>query len=328
MSHQQEQPPLPTPPFHSIPNLNNLRDVALSPLRTTTTNQTLRPGLLFRSAEVSHLDSTGWLALRALGVAKVFDLRSKPEVDKGWAGIVGPASGEGWLTTMESADITRTWTPVFEESDYSPERLAERYAKYMEESVQGFVHAYRDILESGGGAFKTILLYFANLDRNGQRQRGRKGAGALIHCTAGKDRTGIFFALLLSFLDIPDAQIADEYALTEQGLLHIREQVVARLLGTPGFVKYIAAQLEHDNAKGNGNGKKITAEDVLEKGRAAALRMIGAKRESMIGALGMLKQDFGGAEAYLRGVCGLGDEELEALRRNLLVGGGEGREGM
>lgn len=42
----------------------------------------------------------------------------------------------GWIKGMEEAGVKRDWVPVFEESDYSPERLAERYSKYMEESVE------------------------------------------------------------------------------------------------------------------------------------------------------------------------------------------------
>lgn len=56
-----------------------------------------------------------------------------------------------------------------------------------------------------------------------------------------------------------------------------------------------------------------------EQGRQAALRMLGAKKESMLGALEMLRREWGSPEGYMRKVCGLGDEELEALRRNLVV---------
>jgi hypothetical protein len=60
--------------------------------------------------------------------------------------------------------------------------------------------------------------------------------------------------------------------------------------------------------------------EILEKGRQAALRMVGARKESMIKSLEMLSERFGGAERYIRKVCGLGDGELEALRRNLVAG--------
>jgi hypothetical protein len=137
--------PLPQPPFFLVPNVNNLRDAALFPgsLPTASPPGKVRTGILFRSAEVAKLDTEGWKKVYDIGVGRVFDLRSKPEVDKGWAGIVGNKAGEsggdvrpGWIKGMEEAGVKRDWVPVFEESDYSPERLAERYSKYMGESVE------------------------------------------------------------------------------------------------------------------------------------------------------------------------------------------------
>ncbi|EUC28439.1 hypothetical protein COCCADRAFT_109175 [Bipolaris zeicola 26-R-13] len=329
---------LPNPPFYTIPNINNLRDASLS--LTTTSGSRIRPHILFRSAEVSKLDVAGWTAVHSLGISHVFDLRSKPEVDKGWAGIVGKdASGDddvrpGWLQAMEQAGVARSWVPVFEESDYSPERLAERYSKYMHEAVTGFVEAYRDILANGGPAFGTILRYLAAISPPSSSSSSAAAedddkVGALVHCTAGKDRTGIFFGLLFEFLRVPREQIADEYQLTELGLAHIREEVVARLMQSPGFKKYMLASMDgtklsvEDIARSlkgeEGQDRVQVSPEVLEKGRQAALRMIGARRESMLKSLEMLDEEFGGAERYLREKCGLSGQELDALRRNLLV---------
>jgi hypothetical protein len=243
---------------------------------------------------------------------------------------------------MEAAGLTRTFTPVFPESDYSPERLAERYMKYMGESTDGFLNAYEDILRHAGGAFAVIVRYLAGLDLEGQGKDGREPVGALIHCTAGKDRTGIFFGVLLSFLGVQREKIAEEYQLTETGLAHIRDEIVGRLTQSPGFKKYTLSQLkgtevsaeevaeeirrEEERRKGGqGDGQEVEGDEqkiqpeVLEKGRQAALRMIGAKKEIMMGALEMVDREWGSAEGYLRKVCGLGDQELEGLKRNLVV---------
>lgn len=47
--------------------------------------------------------------------------------------------------------------------------------------------------------------------------------------------------------------------------------------------------------------------------------MLGAKKESMLGALKMLKEEFGGAEAYFRERCGFSREEIERVRGYLVV---------
>ena len=345
-----DNPTLPSPPFYThIPNINNLRLATYS--LTTVSGATLRPGILFRSAEVAKLDTAGWTAVRDIGIAHVFDLRSLPEVEKGWAGIVGDdvngngkGKGEGdfrpgWIQAMEEAGVKRTWTPVFEERDYSPERLAERYANYMDEDVKGFVEAYASILTDGGKAYGTIFRYLASLPlppSDGTSNNGKEGekVGALIHCTAGKDRTGIFFGLLFDFLGVPREQIAEEYQLTELGLRPARDEIVQRLLTSPGFRKYMLAQstgrpLSKEEMaqiiQGRDSEGSDTSEfppEVLEKGRQAALRMVGSRKESMLASLDMLDERFGGAERYMREYCGLGDGELEALRRNLVDGKG------
>ncbi|KAF2656428.1 hypothetical protein K491DRAFT_757532 [Lophiostoma macrostomum CBS 122681] len=342
-------PNLPQPPFFEIPNLNNLRDAALFPGGLTiSSHQKVRPGLLFRSAEVSKLDRSGWAQLRKLGVGHVFDLRSTPEVLKGWEGVTGatnpnpttnsePDVRPGWMQDLEAEGLHRTFTPVFPESDYSPERLAERYMKYMGESTDGFVHAYMDILRHAGEAFGVVLRYLAELEAE-RKEGGEKARGALIHCTAGKDRTGIFFGVLLSFLGVERERIAEEYQLTELGLAHVREDIVARLSQSPGFKKYTLSQLagrevsaeeiadgikEDKEKKKEGQtqeeGEQAVPPDVLEKGRQAALRMLGAKKKSMLGALDMVDREWGSAEGYLRKVCGLGDGVLGRLKRNLVV---------
>ena len=326
---------LPSPPFFSVLNISNLRDAAIS---LSTPDGPLRPGILFRSAEVSKLDRSGWNAMHELGVAHVFDLRSKPEVEKGWGGIVGAANGgedvrPGWIRGMEDAGVHRTWVPVFEETDYSPEKLAERYQKYMHTSVEGFVSAYRDILKSGGGAYRTIFRYLVGLSAilNGTASSGKEKLGALIHCTAGKDRTGVFFGVLFDYLGVPREDIAREYNLTEPGLAGVREEVVSRLLQSPGFQKYMLSLAEGKNLSKEELAQLVQNRDVpdaqpaefppevREAGRQAALRMVGARKESMMATLEMLDREFGGSERYLREVCGLEDEDLEKLRSVLVV---------
>lgn len=47
----------------------------------------------------------------------------------------------------------------------------------------------------------------------------------LVHCTAGKDRTGVLLALLMDVLGADDADIASEYALSDAGI----ERLIAYL---------------------------------------------------------------------------------------------------
>jgi protein tyrosine/serine phosphatase len=111
-----------------------------------------------------------------------------------------------------------------------------------------------------------------------------------VHCTAGKDRTGVLCALLLSLCGVDDDTVAGEYALTEAGLGAWTELLVSTVM----------------------NWSKDIGEE-------AARRMVGAKKESMIGALKMLKNDYGGAEQYFKEKCGLSDEEVAEIKGYLIV---------
>jgi len=161
--------------------------------------------------------------------------------------------------------------------------------------------------------------------------------GALIHCTAGKDRTGIFLGLILDLLGVPREDIAAEYHLTEIGLLPIQEAMVSRLISSYGFKKYTLSQItgtamstdELAAALANppaGSGADAGAEtqlppEAVRKGREAAIRMMGARKANMMAALEMIDREWGGAEGYIKEVCGLEDEDIERLKKVLLVPG-------
>ena len=233
------------------------------------------------------------------------------------------------MTTMELS----TSMPMARESPLSEMMFSVMFEKYMHTSVEGFVSAYRDILKSGGGAYRTIFRYLVGLSAilNGTASRGKEKLGALIHCTAGKDRTGVFFGVLFDYLGVPREDIAREYNLTEPGLAGVREEVVSRLLQSPGFQKYMLSLAEGKNLSKEELAQLVQNRDVpdaqpaefppevREAGRQAALRMVGARKESMMATLEMLDREFGGSERYLREVCGLEDEDLEKLRSVLVV---------
>ncbi len=73
---------------------------------------------------------------------------------------------------------------------------------------KGFTRAYTDILNNAPESYRTILLHLANEPEK----------PLILHCTAGKDRTGVICALVLSLCGVDDEIVAHEYSLTEVGL--------------------------------------------------------------------------------------------------------------
>lgn len=113
----------------------------------------------------------------------------------------------------------------------------------------------------------------------------------LAHCTAGKDRTGVLCALVLSLCGVPDDAVAHEYSLTGLGLGERRAEFVAHL----------------------------TRSGPLRGDRAAAERMVGSRAEAMLGTLALIRREYGGVEEFVRGPCGLSAEEVEGVRRHMVV---------
>lgn len=154
---------------------------------------------------------------------------------------------------------------------------------------KGFVYVYDRILKSGTdprGAqpFAAVLRHLASPLQD--------PTPILTHCTAGKDRTGVLCALVLSLCGVPDEAVAHDYALTDLGLGHRRAEFVGNL----------------------------TRSGPLKGDRAAAERMVGSRPEAMLGTLALIRREYGGVEGFVKARCGLSDGEIERIRRNLVVG--------
>lgn len=169
---------------------------------------------------------------------------------------------------------------MFAEEDYGPDQVAVRYKDYTNTGSEGFVRAYREILHSGTGAYGRIFRYLAQPN----------ASPCLINCTAGKDRTGILIAVLLTLAGVSADKTADEYALTDAGLGDLKPFFVERLLKNPA----------------------------LEGNREGVWRMVSAKKENMLAALEMVLFEFGSAEQYIKNNCGLADSEVEQIKKNLV----------
>jgi protein tyrosine/serine phosphatase len=58
----------------------------------------------------------------------------------------------------------------------------------------------------------------------------------IVHCTAGKDRTGVICALVLSLCGVDDEVVAHEYSLTEVGLTtEWKTAVIEHLMDNPAL---------------------------------------------------------------------------------------------
>jgi protein-tyrosine phosphatase len=163
-------------------NICNFRDVGGYAARDGRTVQWQR---LYRA------DSLGWLAgddletFRALRVRTVIDLRHPFEVRK--SGRVPETEG---LSYQNLPIEGRRWDiATFSEEQGVARYLADRYL---------------EVTEDGVGNLRTALETIARADN----------APAVVHCAAGKDRTGLLIAMILSLVGVSEEDIVADYALT------------------------------------------------------------------------------------------------------------------
>ncbi|WP_415394567.1 tyrosine-protein phosphatase [Rhodococcus globerulus] len=240
----------------------NLRDLAAVPVASGY----IRESVAFRSDDVSHLSTEYADSLWNRGIRTVIDLRSPGEAAH---------TGRGPLAAHA---IAYHHIPLVAEVA-APAAMNQALPQVTTPDHVG--QWYADLLESAAPQLATGLTVLA-----------LSPGGTVFHCAAGKDRTGVFAAALLSAVGADADAIADDYARTSAELprLHARVQMI---MG--GFLPF-----DFDA-------------DSMPSGA-----MMGAERTSMTVMQRTLVRRHGDVLAPLR-AAGLSQELVELLRTKMLA---------
>lgn len=232
----------------------------------TGSGRSVRWGTVFRSDSLAALSDADLAYLERIGLRLVCDFRGDAEVSEEPSRLAGRAPFEYWRQPLGDASVQPSeWRRRFESGDFEID------ASWLTRSYRGMID----------GCAAELGAVFRRLAREG-------GLPAVLHCTAGKDRTGVSAALLLLLLGVPRELVIEDYALTGRY--------------TEGRIR--AAE-------------RFFRERGIDPARVAAL--MGSEPSTLAGALDHLDETHGGAERWARERAGLEDADLAVLRDALLA---------
>src|ERR1700694_3169698 len=172
----------------NLAGASNFRDLGGYPGRD---GRPVRWRQIFRSNHLGHLTAADIAVLRPLGLKSAFDFRG---TDERVAAICGLAE-----IAVHSLPIEPTVVATLRA------RLAEGAVLSAADALDVMRQSYRNYVRYNTASFRALLAHLLE-DR----------APLVIHCTAGKDRTGFACALILHVLGVPDDLIAEDYLLTNR----------------------------------------------------------------------------------------------------------------
>jgi protein-tyrosine phosphatase len=169
----------------------------------TTDGRRTRWGRLYRADGLHRLTPGDVESLRPLGLRTVLDLRTANEL------------AERGTFPVDTHPVEYHHLPVIDVTWSRDEQLqaAEANGDAPDDTVAFLTVQYRALLDEGEPRLADAFRILA-----------ADGAlPAVFHCAAGKDRTGILAALLLSSLGVPDEVVAEDYGLSREAMVRTRE---------------------------------------------------------------------------------------------------------
>ncbi|HZV84323.1 MAG TPA: tyrosine-protein phosphatase [Brevundimonas sp.] len=251
-------------PFDALDNFRDFGDYA------TVSGRRLVKGRLFRSAHQARVSDADLQRLAAFGIGTVVDLRRPSERrdqpsrrPPGFSGqVIESAHDDGGeaphLTFLKTADLTpesgrRFMTETYRRLPFEPAHL-ELFSRYF-------------------------------------RALGDEDAPVLIHCAAGKDRTGLLAALTHLLLDVNRDDMVEDYLLTNTAV-----DLEGR---APGIARQLQAM----------TGRSVSHD--------AVVAFLGVEPVYLETALDEIVARFGSIEGYLRDALGVDASVRDRIERRL-----------
>lgn len=234
----------------------NIRDLGGHP---TEEGGTTAFGAVVRADSIRRLSESGWAQLADYGIGTIVDLRFHDEL----------AADPPFEVPVDVIHV-----PVLPDPASSHWIEIQAISEAAPDAAAGTTAVYLEFLERFSDGFALAVSAVA----------GAVEGGVLVHCMAGKDRTGLVSALLLRLAGVPVDEVAADYAVSERNLTGI-------------------------------SGPWI-AEAADERERERRRRIAATPAAAMEAVLTELDRR-GGAEGYLRD-AGVSDADFDLVRARLL----------
>jgi len=251
--------------------INNFRDYGDVP----AAQGRVRKGLLFRSAHHARATAGDAATLSRLGVRTVTDLRGPTEQRD------QPSTWRGTLAVRVIEELA----DAGEESQEAPHHAALREGDFSAKAMRDYLEAHYAEMPYDDRHVQLFRTYFAAL--------AEEPGGMLIHCAAGKDRTGILAWLTHHLLGVHADDAMEDYLLSNDAA-----NIAERL-------PLVRARMEQTY------GRPIAEE--------AMLGMLQVRPEFIANCLRALDARSGSVDAYLRDVVGVDQARAEAIRARLIA---------
>jgi protein-tyrosine phosphatase len=210
--------------------------------------------VLFRADGLSELSQTDFSVMRDLGIRTVVDLRSGHEVEQSRFDVEAHPVDFHHFPFIDQLPDVEQW-------DRRPGLLGAQYKEMLDDAAPQII-----------GALEVLTA--------------PDSRPAVFHCTAGKDRTGLLSALVLSLLGVPEETVVADYALSGEAMERLRAKLI---------VKY--------------PDSKDTISDIDE--------VFSANPANMVELFAYLRERYGSVTEYA-GAVGVPDAVVARLREELL----------
>lgn len=214
-------------------------------------------GRLFRSDSLSYLSENDHDVIRSIGLSTVFDLRTTEELELGRFPVEHVAVDFHHLPLIERLNDP-------EDFKVTNSLIRDSYITMLNEAAGHFVRAFSIL--SSDQAWPVV-----------------------VHCAAGKDRTGVLVALLLGSVGVSDHDITEDYTLTQEILVQLREKILER---HPEWKETVLRRSENSD--------------------------FGAPAENMTNFLSVVNERWGSIGSYLKAI-GIPDKHLKSVADNLIA---------